>query len=479
MEPWSIRPSWRRSLRTRLVGWVVACLAITLLAFAAFLFLLTRHGLWREFNLRVEHEAEIARSLLAPYWTIDGISEPDFINPLADADPRWIEVWSLDGVRMFQSPAAELRPIEGVPAPQLPTVRSLRDKQGEHIRLLDQRTDIIGLPVIVRVLQSEEGVRAEIRLIASATGLGLVLCIVLAGWGSYHAMRRALQPMEDLVRQAASISADRLNHGLTVERTDDEIGVLAAAFNETMRRLNVSFEQARRFSADASHELRTPVTSIRTVGQVALQGGAGDEPARYRDAIGSMVEDAERLTRLLDTLLLLSRADAGQVEMDQRQVDLGALVDSVVVHCEVLADEKAQHLTSDTRAVTVSGDSGILRLALANLIDNAIRYTPERGRIDVTVSSSSEWATMAVRDSGPGISAEHHARLFDRFYRVDAGRSRELGGTGLGLSIARWAVALHGGRISVDSAPGAGSVFRIDLPLGRPHETSSIVRERA
>jgi heavy metal sensor kinase len=348
--------------------------------------------------------------------------------------------------------------------PAGPAVRSLRAPDGERLRALDVPTDIIGLPVVVRAVQSEERVHAELRTIAWSMVGGVCLFIAIAVWGGHRIARRALLPMERLVEEAAAITADRLGQPLTIERHDDEVGRLAAAFNETLRRLNVSFEQARRFSADASHELRTPVTTIRTVGQVALQAPDGEDRGRLRDALASVVEEAERLTRLLDTLLLLSRGDAGQVEMHRETVDLDVLVREIAAQCEVLAEERQQSMALDVRPARLQADPGLLRLAIANVMDNAIRYTPPHGRIAIAVTSTGAGAAIAIADSGPGIDPAHHARLFDRFYRVDRDRSRRSGGTGLGLSIAHWAVALHGGRVTVESSPGAGSTFRIELP---------------
>ncbi len=462
--PTSRRPSWRSSLRTRLVVWFASVLAITLLAFATFLHVVVRRTLWREFDIRLQSEVDNSRAHLAPFWTIDGLIEPTFIDPF-DYDGRWLEVWSPEGDLLFRSPAAEEMPL-GVGVPSRPALTSFVLSGRGHVRVLDERTDIIGLPVVMRVVLSEARVRADLRALTWWTIAGFGLCLAVAAWGGHRLARRALRPMERLVEQAASITADRLVHGLEVERADDEVGVLATAFNDTMSRLGVSFEQARRFSADASHELRTPVTAIRTVGQVALQAGPNAGVAQYRDAIGSMVEETERLTSLLDTLLLLSRADAGQIEMSRAPVALDALVQDVVAQCEVLAEEKGQTLTVDTVPVIVSGDAGLLRLAITNLIDNAIRFTPDGGRIAVRVAAPPEQASVEVQDSGPGIAPQHLSRLFDRFYRVDPVRSRPTGGTGLGLSIVQWAIALHDGHVRVDSTLGAGSTFRIEMPRG-------------
>jgi signal transduction histidine kinase len=179
-----------------------------------------------------------------------------------------------------------------------------------------------------------------------------------------------------------------------------------------------------------------------------------------------MLEEADRLGRLVDTLLMLSRADAGHLRLSPERVDLGELVREVVNHLAVLAEEKGQSLSLETLGtIEVSVDRLVLRQAAINLLDNAIKYSPERSRIRVVVRKYLAGASVEVIDSGPGIGPDHTERIFDRFYRIDKARSRELGGTGLGLSIARWGVEVHGGKIEVESQEGLGSTFRILLPI--------------
>jgi signal transduction histidine kinase len=178
-----------------------------------------------------------------------------------------------------------------------------------------------------------------------------------------------------------------------------------------------------------------------------------------------MLEEVERLTQLVDAMLMLSRADAGRIPVNKSACDLAALVDEVATQLGVLAEEKHQTIVvTKTGAVRASVDPLILRMAIVNLVDNAIRYSPEGGTIAIDVQFSGSSAEVAVRDSGPGITPIHQQRLFERFYRVDDGRSRRSGGTGLGLAIARWAVEAHDGRLEVVSQPGSGSTFRIVLP---------------
>jgi heavy metal sensor kinase len=265
--------------------------------------------------------------------------------------------------------------------------------------------------------------------------------------------------------KAKEITAERLEERLPVTNPDDEIGRMAAVFNETLGRLHASFENLRRFTSDASHELRTPLTVIRTVGEVSLQKplSAGE----YRDVIGSMLEEAERLALLVENLLTLTRADHGRSSMKREPVSIDSLVKEAVDDLSVLAEEKKQILSLETTsAMEISADRSFLRQALINLTDNAIKYTPEKGRIQVkTGTQGRSEAVIEVVDNGMGISREHIGQIFERFYRVDKGRSRETGGTGLGLSIARQAVEANGGRIEVESSKDRGSTFRIVIPL--------------
>jgi signal transduction histidine kinase len=250
---------------------------------------------------------------------------------------------------------------------------------------------------------------------------------------------------------------------LNIENPGDELGHLGKVINETLARLERSFEQLRRFTADASHELRTPLTAIRSVGEVALQR-SGDVNY-YRDIVGSMLEEANRLTRLVDSLLTMSRADAGRIPLQRAEVPILDLAKESAGLLEVLAEEKNQKLTVEgDPMVAVRGDRVILRQALVNLIDNAVKYSPLRGNIFVRVGSNNGDAVVEVQDSGPGIPQEHRSKVFERFYRVDKARSREDGGTGLGLSIAEWAVGAHGGRIELDCGTEPGCIFRIRLP---------------
>jgi len=233
-------------------------------------------------------------------------------------------------------------------------------------------------------------------------------------------------------------------------------------FNETLTRLESSFEQMRRFTTDASHELRTPLTAIRSVGEVGLRGRRDE--AAYREIIGSMLEEVDRLALLVDRLLTLSRADTGQAQLSVDMVDIPELAEEIAEQLGVLAEEKNQSIKVQSQVVPRwIGDRVMLRQALLNLVDNAIKYSPVGGSIEILVTQSTEGTLIDVTDTGPGIPADLRSRVFDRFYRVDKARSRANGGTGLGLAIAKLAVEVNGGRLSLEPATDVGSRFRITL----------------
>jgi signal transduction histidine kinase len=238
---------------------------------------------------------------------------------------------------------------------------------------------------------------------------------------------------------------------------------LATVINDLLNRIEVSFEQLQRFTADASHELRTPLTAMRSVGEVGLQDG--QSPSHYREVIGSMLEENNRLTHLVDSLLLLSKADSDRIELHREQIELITFVTETTELISILADEKEQELdVAGERQVVVFADKVLFRQALLNLIDNAIKYTPAKGRIRLGISSESDnTAIINVADSGPGIPPEDHEKIFNRFYRVDKVRSRETGGAGLGLAIVRWIVTAHQGTVTLQSSH-TGSTFRISIP---------------
>jgi signal transduction histidine kinase len=295
-----------------------------------------------------------------------------------------------------------------------------------------------------------------------------------------------------MTQAARRIEAERLAERLEGAEVDDELGRLARTLNEMLARLEAGFAQVRRFSADASHELRTPLTILKGEIEVALRSAR--EPVEYRRVLESALEEVERMARLVDDLLMLSRADAGALRWDQEPVELDRLVEDIAKRGEILGRARGNQVAIQTLEPLITrGDEQRLRQLLLNLVDNAVKYTPPGGRVTVSLRRAGgesdgprppipeavpdgpiaespngppgEWVEIAVSDTGVGIPPEALPRIFERFYRVDGARSREAGGTGLGLCIAKTIVEAHGGGIRVESAPGIGSTFTVRLPL--------------
>ena len=235
--------------------------------------------------------------------------------------------------------------------------------------------------------------------------------------------------------------------------------------NALLGRLDAAFQEQKRFIADASHELRTPLAVLRGETEVALEQERG--AAEYKESLALIKDEAERLSRIVENLFLLARQPVDAPSMIRETVRLDELVADCARAAQVLATQKGLRLNIDgsLRALTINGDDEMLKRMLLNLLDNAVKYTPPGGEISIVLGSKNGDAHIVVTDTGIGIPAEDQPRIFDRFYRVDKARSRAQGGAGLGLSIARWIVEGHGGTLSVESAPGRGSAFTVELPV--------------
>ncbi len=458
-----------RHVRSRMTLWYVLVLGFLLLAYAGGASLYLFYSLREQLDNDLSEDVERVEGLLES--TPDGMVALDSVHHGEDEAnmQRFVEVWSAEGALLYRSPTLEGGALGGQPrsSAESNTQRSpstVRLADGTRVRMATSIHTVDGRRVFLRVAHSEQGLWQELEEFSSVLLVALPLALVLAGFGGFALARKALAPIDAMAHQAERISAERLSERLPIENPEDELGHLARAFNATLARLEAAFDQLRRFTADASHELRTPLTAIRSVGEVALQ--APKSATEYRDVIGSMLEETDRLTRLVDSLLTLSRADAGHIQVQRTNISLLGLTQEASSLVEVLAEEKQQRISvKGDPTLIVSGDRLILRQALVNLIDNAIKYSPSEAEILVRVAAGKDSQLIVeVVDQGPGVPREHQSRIFDRFYRVDRARSREWGGAGLGLAIARWAVEIHGGQITLESVEGQGSTFRVALP---------------
>jgi len=452
-----IRP---RSVRVRLTLWYIAVMLLVLGVYAGAVYTFIQDNSSHLLDERLHVDFDWASDMLAQ--RPDGSIAP--YEETGEGDSPWLKVYSLDGDLLFETPEARRHPV--------PESNKYAAKADERIvtvpgimppyRVMSGGARIGGRPVIVQVALSEGAIMQDLQQLLYILLLGLPIAVVTAGVGGYVLARRALAPVDRMAERARSINAEHLNDRLPVDNPDDELGRLATVFNETLTRLESSFEQMRRFTTDASHELRTPLTAIRSVGEVGLRGRRDE--AAYREIIGSMLEEVDRLALLVDRLLTLSRADTGQAQLSVDMVDIPELAEEIAEQLGVLAEEKNQSIKVQSQVVPRwIGDRVMLRQALLNLVDNAIKYSPVGGSIEILVTQSTEGTLIDVTDTGPGIPADLRSRVFDRFYRVDKARSRANGGTGLGLAIAKWAVEVNGGRLSLEPTTDVGSRFRITL----------------
>jgi heavy metal sensor kinase len=320
-------------------------------------------------------------------------------------------------------------------------------------------------PAVTATVAISQGLmQASLRTLAWTLVIALPVAILLAAFGGHRLAKRALAPVSAITSKARQITANRLEERLPVANPDDEFGQLAIVFNEVLGRLEESFEQLKRFTSDASHEMRTPLTAMRSVGEVALHDHL--QPDQYREVIGSMLEEGDRLTRLLESLLTLARSDQAHAPLLRKTMDASVLARETGELMRSLTEERGQTLTVEAEGpLMVEAEPDSLRQALVNLLDNAIKYTPAGGTIRLrTYLAPSDEVVIEVSDTGLGIASEHQTKVFDRFYRIDKARARETGGVGLGLALARSAVDLNGGRIELESEPGEGSTFRVVLP---------------
>ena len=244
----------------------------------------------------------------------------------------------------------------------------------------------------------------------------------------------------------------------------DELDRLAKTLNDMLDRLNRAFHQMRQFSADASHELQTPLTILKGEMEVALRSQRS--PEEYQRILGSGLEEIDRINHLVDGLLLLARADAGVLRLDLQPVDIASLLQEIGEQMKVVADDRSVSLQTGTMAsVSIQGDRPQLRRLVLNLVDNAVKYTPAGGSVTLSLRTDSDWAFLVFSDTGTGLSENEQQRIFDRFHRTTETRARDQRGVGLGLSIARSIAEAHGGRIDVESTPGKGSIFTVRLPV--------------
>jgi heavy metal sensor kinase len=348
--------------------------------------------------------------------------------------------------------------------------RSLHLADGTPVLVISHVHVLQETPVLIRLAYSTDPLRLQSLQLLGLLTLVLPIALIAAGFAGYRFAVKVLDPLEQMARLTERITARRLSERIPVKNPEDELGHMALVLNDLFERLEESFEKLQRFTSDVSHELRTPLAAIRSVGEVGLQQEHDAE--KYRDIIGSMLEEVGKLTAMIDTLLTIAHADSRAIQLQQTTFALMDLVQEAVAVIGVLAEDKDQTLsvTGDQRAL-VCADRAFLRMALVNLLDNAVKYSPAGSSLHASLhivgsdTGPVRFVELAIQDEGPGIPEDARKRVFDRFYRLDEARSRDSGGFGLGLPIAKWAVEAHGGTITVKTSFPTGAIFCIKLPV--------------
>jgi heavy metal sensor kinase len=470
-----------RKLRTRLtLSYVCVLAAILVLAWAgtcALLFWQLR-GQLDNFDVQ-EIETVEGLFFFAPNGQLQ-VREDYHNHPESkEVIERYLEVLSPDGTVLFRNGRLGQQALGGLPSKGEGiggySERSLRLPDGTRVRAVSRLHFLDGRPLLIRLAHSEEPIFTRLRELLLASLIVLPVMLGIAWLAGYGLARRALMPIQQMARRAQEITPQKLHARLPNDDTDDELGQLARVFNATLGRLEEAFEQLRRFTSDASHELRTPLAMIRSVGEVGLQKDG--TRAEYRDIVGSMLEEVNRLTSLVENLLTISRADSGHIQLQRTVVPIMDLARESVGLFEILIEEKSQHaiLEGDER-LQIEGDRVVLRQALVNIVHNAVKYSPAGEVISVRVTNGNAGqVAIEIQDNGPGIPPDDQPKVFDRFYRVDKARWRESGGAGLGLSIAKWAVEAHGGTIALSSEPNKGCIFYISLPGKLPPSPAGVI----
>jgi signal transduction histidine kinase len=313
---------------------------------------------------------------------------------------------------------------------------------------------------VAAVLARLDDVEAEQRELLLALGVGVLIALAVAGIGGWVVGRQSLRPLTDLAEQATTITERSPTGRLRTPRTDDELGRFAAAFNALLDRLAAALNGQRQFMADASHELRTPVSVVRTTAQVMLARPSRPE-TEYRDSMAVVEEQSSRLSRLVDAMFLLSRAEADGIPLAREPVYLDDVLADCVRAFRVLAEERRVTIrTGGESEVMFSGDGTLLKQMVGNLLDNAIRHARPGGVVTGTITHDAGGIAIRISDDGGGIAPEYRERVFERFARFDGLAA----GAGLGLPIARWIAEAHGGTLSLESTGPGGSCFAATLP---------------
>jgi two-component system, OmpR family, sensor kinase len=453
-----------RSIRWNLLVWQAVILVAVVVGFGTTLFLQVRYATLERVDADLLGAAQVVAARLQRAGSAN-VQIPEAYRyrfGTAVADAPYLVVWNADGRVQIVSDTA---PADVEPGPELPPTagdRPFYQRNRGPFREVIVRGPSDSQILVGRQIGREQNELARLLWWLLGTGLGIVALGLMWAW---FLSRRILIPVEQIGGTAERISASNLSERIDVSRIKTELGRLAHVLNRMFERLQASFDRQARFTADASHELRTPTAVVLAQTELAL--AKHRSPEEYREALAACQRAAKRMEALVEGLLTLARVDAAQLELRREPVDLRQVVENAMALLKPLADQKQVELKGDLQNVQMVGDAERLGQVVTNLLNNAITYNRERGKVKLCLASEDGNATLTISDTGLGIAEDDLPRIFERFYRGDKARTSN-GGIGLGLAICQEIIRSHGGRIDVTSLSGDGTTFIVWLPLYAP-----------
>jgi heavy metal sensor kinase len=456
------------SIGLRLTLWYLAIFALAQFIFGAGMWVILRHQLYDLVDDGLEAQVDDLKNFLEAHKkdaSIAKLQEEANETYSVEHPGDYLEIRSENGEVIYRSAFLQTHVLTVAPPP--PGSEAIfRNRKFDHrpFRFMLQRLSAGNHVFSVAMGTTTDDVSETLSVFRFYLLLFAPLLLLIAAGGGYWLSRRALAPMDALVRTARDISGANLGSRLQKLATGDELQRLSDTLNEMLARIETAFLRVTEFTADASHELRTPVALIRTEAELALRRSRGE--AEYKESLRHILLEAERTTALIEQLLAMARADSGRETLHMQLVDVRETLRSVVEGWKQVATIRDLQFSTSIadQDSFVMGDETVLRRLIDILLDNAFKYTPSPGSVHLALEHGSEGLAITVQDSGPGIDAQEQGKIFERFYRVDKARSREQGGAGLGLSIAQWIAIQHRGSIMVQSQPGRGTIFRVNLP---------------